>query len=143
MILGRGETVGCRSAFWTAPSFSFASAQRQRSRGEGQDEGQRRPRSIHAPAGTDERLQNEILDMARAISAMQREIQAISANGATTTTHVSSADDLDDVVLTTEQATTTILSAAERVQEFAWTLRENAGRHRTALSPKLLSLRST
>lgn len=75
---------------------------------------------------SDERLQNEILDMARAISAMQREIQAISASG-TTTTHISSADDLDDVVHTTEQATTAILSAAERVQEFAWTLRENAG----------------
>lgn len=80
-----------------------------------------------APATTDERLHNEILDMARAISAMQREIQAISASGATTTTHVSSADDLDDVVHTTEQATTAILAAAERVQEFAWTLRENAG----------------
>lgn len=76
---------------------------------------------------SDERLQNEILDMARAISAMQREIQAISASGTTTTTHISSADDLDDVVHTTEQATTAILSAAERVQEFAWTLRENAG----------------
>ncbi len=77
-------------------------------------------------AGNDGRLQNEILHMARAISAMQRELQAITASGATTA-HVSSADDLDRVVHTTEQATTTILAAAERVQEFAWTLRENAG----------------
>lgn len=85
---------------------------------------------VPAPAPlsrNDERLQNEILDMARAISAMQREIQAINASGGITTTHISSADDLDEVVHTTEQATTAILSAAERVQEFAWTLRENAG----------------
>lgn len=82
---------------------------------------------VQAPAAFHDRLHNDILDMARAIAATQREIQAIGANGATTTTHISASDELDSVVHTTEQATTSILAAAERVQEFAWTLRENAG----------------
>jgi chemotaxis regulatin CheY-phosphate phosphatase CheZ len=82
---------------------------------------------VAASTPINDRLQNDILDMARAIAATQREIQAIGANGATTTTHISASDELDNVVHTTEQATTTILAAAEKVQEFAWTLRENAG----------------
>jgi chemotaxis regulatin CheY-phosphate phosphatase CheZ len=81
----------------------------------------------HAPVAISDRLHNDILDMARAIAATQREIQAIGANGTTTTTHISASDELDNVVHTTEQATTSILAAAEKVQEFAWTLRENAG----------------
>jgi chemotaxis regulatin CheY-phosphate phosphatase CheZ len=86
------------------------------------------PAAAPGPAAPmSERLQNDILDMARAIAATQREIQAIGANGAATTTQLSASDELDSVVHTTEQATTSILAAAERVQEFAWTLRENAG----------------
>lgn len=88
---------------------------------------QQRPATLTLTTQPDDALHNDILDMARAIAAMQREIQAIGENGAQTTAHVSASDELDNVVHTTEQATTTILSAAERVQELAWTLRENAG----------------
>lgn len=86
-----------------------------------------RPATLTLTTQPDEALHNDILEMARAIAAMQREIQAIGENGDRTTAHVSASDELDNVVHTTEQATTTILSAAERVQELAWTLRENAG----------------
>ncbi|KAF0232229.1 MAG: hypothetical protein FD175_51 [Beijerinckiaceae bacterium] len=74
-----------------------------------------------------DRLQSDIIDMARAIARTEREIRAIKPNGAEATQFVSASDELDAVVGTTEQATSSILSAAERVQEYAWTMREQKG----------------
>ncbi|MCA1999625.1 MAG: hypothetical protein LDL25_07530, partial [Hyphomicrobiales bacterium] len=67
-----------------------------------------------------ERLQFDIMDMARAIARTEREIRAIRPDGVAETQFVSASDELDAVVATTEQATSSILSAAERIQEFAW-----------------------
>lgn len=75
-----------------------------------------------------ERMQFDIIEMARAIARTEREIRAIRPDGAAETQFVSASDELDAVVATTEQATSSILSSAERVQEFAWELRERFGR---------------
>ena len=74
-----------------------------------------------------DRLQGDIIEMARAIARTEREIRAIRPDGASETQFVSASDELDAVVGTTEQATSSILSAAERVQEYAWTMRERSG----------------
>jgi chemotaxis regulatin CheY-phosphate phosphatase CheZ len=75
-----------------------------------------------------ERLQFDIMDMARAIARTEREIRAIRPDGVAETQFVSASDELDAVVSTTEQATSSILSAAERIQEFAWEMRERHGK---------------
>jgi len=75
-----------------------------------------------------ERLQGDIIEMARAIARTEREIRAIQPNATAETQFVSASDELDAVVETTEQATSSILSAAEKVQEYAWTMREGQGR---------------
>jgi chemotaxis protein CheZ len=74
-----------------------------------------------------ERLQNEILEMARAIAQTERDIRAIRPEGAAASQYASASDELDAVVGTTEQATSSILGAAEKVQEYAWTMRERSG----------------
>lgn len=74
-----------------------------------------------------DRLQGDIIEMARAIARTEREIRAIQPNAGTATQFVSASDELDAVVETTEQATSSILSAAEKVQEYAWTMREGHG----------------
>ena len=71
-----------------------------------------------------ERLQADIIEMARAIARAEREIRQIRHDGVTATQYSSASDELDAVVATTEEATSTILSAAERIQEYAWTRRE-------------------
>ena len=74
-----------------------------------------------------DRLQGDIIEMARAIARTEREIRAIQPNASAATQFVSASDELDAVVETTEQATSSILSAAEKVQEYAWTMREGHG----------------
>lgn len=74
-----------------------------------------------------ERLQMDIVEMARAIARTERELRAIQPDGTMPSQFAQASDELDRVVLTTEQATTTILAAAEKVQEYAWTLREHSG----------------
>ncbi len=74
-----------------------------------------------------DRLQIDIVEMARAIARTEREIRAIQPYGLAGTQFFSASDELDAVVGTTEQATSSILSAAERVQEYAWTMREHDG----------------
>lgn len=74
-----------------------------------------------------DRLQGDIIEMARAIARTEREIRAIQPNAGAATQFVSASDELDAVVETTEQATSSILSAAEKVQEYAWTMREGNG----------------
>ncbi|MCZ8183094.1 MAG: hypothetical protein O9322_09005 [Beijerinckiaceae bacterium] len=71
-----------------------------------------------------ERLQGDIIEMARAIARAEREIRQIRHDGVTATQYSSASDELDAVVATTEKATSNILSAAERIQEYAWTKRE-------------------
>lgn len=71
-----------------------------------------------------ERLQGDIIEMARAIARAEREIRQIRQDGVTATQYSSASDELDAVVATTERATSSILSAAERIQEYAWTRRE-------------------
>jgi chemotaxis regulatin CheY-phosphate phosphatase CheZ len=84
--------------------------------------------SAPAPSLPFERLQFDIIEMARAIARTEREIRAIQPDGAKATQFFTASDELDAVVSTTEQATSAILSSAERVQEFAWELRERSGK---------------
>lgn len=81
----------------------------------------------HGPTQVYDRLQIDIVEMARAVARTEREIRAIKPDGAAGTQFVSASDELDAVVGTTEQATSSILSAAEKVQEYAWTMRERSG----------------
>lgn len=74
-----------------------------------------------------ERFQVDIVEMARAIARTEREMRAIRAAGGNASRYGSASDELESVVLTTEQATSDILSAAEKVQEQAWTMREKHG----------------
>lgn len=78
------------------------------------------------PALPYQRLQVDIIEMARAIARAEREIRQIRHDGVTATQYSSASDELDAVVATTEQATSNILSAAEQIQEYAWTRREQA-----------------
>jgi chemotaxis regulatin CheY-phosphate phosphatase CheZ len=66
----------------------------------------------------------DILELARVIAKAQAELRALRLDGEDAQT--SASDELEAVVTTTESATSSILSAAERVQEQAWTMRENA-----------------
>lgn len=84
------------------------------------------PAAITPPAAPlpYERLQGDIIEMARAIARAEREIRQIRHDGIAATQYSSASDELDAVVATTEHATSSILSAAERIQEYAWTRRE-------------------
>jgi chemotaxis regulatin CheY-phosphate phosphatase CheZ len=73
--------------------------------------------------GTDQ-LHRDILDMARAILRTEKEIRAMRGRDGGTVQFAAASETLDAVIGTTEQATSAILSAAERVQEQAWTMRE-------------------
>lgn len=79
--------------------------------------------ALPAPDG----LLSDIVEMARAIARTEREIRQIRPDGAAESQFVSASDELDAVVATTEKATSSILSAAEKVQEYAWTMREVSG----------------
>jgi chemotaxis regulatin CheY-phosphate phosphatase CheZ len=69
-------------------------------------------------------LHKQILDMARAILRAEKEIRAMHARDSRGIQFAAASETLDAVVETTEKATSAILSAAERMQEQAWTLRE-------------------
>ncbi|MCA0399591.1 MAG: protein phosphatase CheZ [Proteobacteria bacterium] len=84
-------------------------------------------RSMSKRGGGQDALVEDIVEMARAISRAEREIREIQPDGATSLQVVSASDELTSVVAMTEHATSNILSAAERVQEYAWTMREQAG----------------
>ncbi|MCZ8315165.1 hypothetical protein [Phreatobacter sp.] len=78
------------------------------------------------PSGDLERVRLDIREMAHAIARTKAEIAAIKPEGATTQAgHFEDASvELDAIVQATETATGDILSAAETIQEIAWTLRE-------------------
>ena len=74
-----------------------------------------------------DRFTNDIIEMARAIARTERDMRALRGDQGSEKPFVSASDELDAVVETTEQATSSILSAAEQVQEQAWTMRERDG----------------
>jgi len=78
------------------------------------------------PSGDLDRVRLDIREMAHAIARTKAEIAAIKPEGATTQSgHFEDASvELDAIVQATETATGDILSAAETIQEIAWTLRE-------------------
>lgn len=71
-----------------------------------------------------ERMRLELVEMARAIAITHVEIGRIRPHGlAASRLHVASGE-LNAIVKATEDATSSILSAAEQVQQQAWTMRE-------------------
>ncbi|MEX0840901.1 MAG: hypothetical protein WD039_01245 [Xanthobacteraceae bacterium] len=66
----------------------------------------------------------DVADMAQAITRMKAEIAAIKPPPEQRAEIGEAAGELDSIVHTTENATSHILTAAERLQEIAWTLRE-------------------
>lgn len=71
------------------------------------------------------RLRGDLMEMADAIARTRAEISAISAPDQDRSRLGGASEALDAIVRETERATSDILSAAEEVQEAAWTLREN------------------
>lgn len=69
-------------------------------------------------------ISDEIADMADAIARTKAEIAAVRPQGENPGKIGDATIELDAIVETTERATSDILAAAERVQEIAWTLRE-------------------
>ena len=67
----------------------------------------------------------DVLEMSRAIARTRDEISAIKPTDGTNGRLTEATDELDSIVAATETATSDILAAAEKVQEAAWTLREN------------------
>ena len=80
-----------------------------------------RMQAVLREGGTSERLQIllEMVDMAQAIGHLRAEILAMRPPSPLEAT-----GELDSIVQMTEDATARILSAAEQVQEIAWTMRE-------------------
>lgn len=71
-----------------------------------------------------EQIRHEIAGMSEAIARTKAEIAAIKPQGDGLGKIGDATIELDAIVETTERATSDILAAAERVQEIAWTLRE-------------------
>jgi len=101
-------------------------------------------RSVTADRGQEAfgHLRGNLLDMADAISRTKGEIAALNAPNGDETRLTQASLALDAIVRETEQATSDILSAAESIQEAAWTLRERGAdaqacdaldRHATAI----------
>lgn len=101
-------------------------------------------RSVTADRGQEAfgHLRGNLLDMADAISRTKGEIAALNTPNGDETRLTQASLALDAIVRETEQATSDILSAAESIQEAAWTLREHGAdaqacdaldRHATAI----------
>jgi chemotaxis protein CheZ len=67
----------------------------------------------------------ELMEMSEAIARTRREIAQIRPPHQSDKHLTSASEELDQIVEATEKATSEILSAAEDVQELAWTLRES------------------
>jgi chemotaxis regulatin CheY-phosphate phosphatase CheZ len=83
-------------------------------------------RALQAKAAAPEfdGLRRELVDMAGVIARTRREVAAIKPEGVDKSRIGTAANELDAIVESTERATSDILSAAEQIQEIAWTLRE-------------------
>jgi chemotaxis regulatin CheY-phosphate phosphatase CheZ len=80
--------------------------------------------SSRGEATQEDSIRLTIADMADAIARTKAEIAAIKPSEESQGKIGDATVELDAIVSTTEQATSEILSAAENVQEIAWTLRE-------------------
>jgi chemotaxis protein CheZ len=78
-----------------------------------------RPKDLGA-----ERMRLDLVDMANAITRAKTEIASIKPAEDREGKIGIASDELDAIVRTTENATSNILAAIERIQEIAWTLRE-------------------
>jgi len=78
-----------------------------------------RPKDLSA-----ERMRLDLVDMANAITRAKTEIASIKPAEDREGKIGIASDELDAIVRTTENATSNILAAIERIQEIAWTLRE-------------------
>ncbi|MBI3435145.1 MAG: protein phosphatase CheZ [Proteobacteria bacterium] len=70
------------------------------------------------------RLRTHLLDMAKAIAHTKKEVAAIRSDDESHGNLADATGELDAIVKATEKATSVILAAAEKVQEIAWTMRE-------------------
>lgn len=75
-------------------------------------------------ASSADRLHLDLVDMAAAIARTKEEIAAIKPTGGGPGQIGYATDELDAIVETTERATSDIIATIERIQEVAWTLRE-------------------
>jgi chemotaxis protein CheZ len=71
-----------------------------------------------------ERMRLDLVDMANAITRTKTEIASIKPAGGRAGKIGFATNELDAIVESTEKATSEILAAIERIQEIAWTLRE-------------------
>jgi chemotaxis regulatin CheY-phosphate phosphatase CheZ len=69
-------------------------------------------------------LRRDLMEMATAIAQTRRDLAAMPAKTDGETDAASGAVEFDSIIAMTEKATSKILSAAEQIQEIAWTLRE-------------------
>jgi chemotaxis regulatin CheY-phosphate phosphatase CheZ len=73
---------------------------------------------------TVDRIRFDLVEMAKAISRTKAEIAAMKPDADHHGKFGEASEELDSVVQATEAATSDILACAERIQEMAWTLRE-------------------
>src|SRR4249919_1867659 len=71
-----------------------------------------------------ERIRFDLVEMAKAIARTKTEIAAMKPDADHQGKFGEATEELDSVVQATEAATSDILECAERIQEIAWTLRE-------------------
>ena len=71
-----------------------------------------------------DRIRFDLIEMSKAISRTKAEIASIKPDADHHGKFGEASEELDSVVLATETATSDILACAERIQEMAWTLRE-------------------
>src|SRR3954453_7577261 len=71
-----------------------------------------------------DRIRFDLLDMSKAIARTKAEIAAMKPDADHHGKFGEASEELDSVVQQTEAATSDILACAERIQEMAWTLRE-------------------
>lgn len=71
-----------------------------------------------------QRFRKDLIEMAEAIAQTRREIASMRQEDAADSHLIAATGELDAIVEAAETATGEILSAAEQIQELAWTLRE-------------------
>jgi chemotaxis regulatin CheY-phosphate phosphatase CheZ len=76
------------------------------------------------PAESVDRIHSDLVEMSKAIARTKAEIAAIKPDADRHGKFGEASEELDSVVQATEAATSDILACAERIQEMAWTLRE-------------------
>jgi chemotaxis regulatin CheY-phosphate phosphatase CheZ len=80
-------------------------------------------RGEHSVSSVD-RIRFDLVEMSKAIARTKAEIAAMKPDAESAGKFGEASEELDSVVQATEAATSDILACAERIQEMAWTLRE-------------------